>query len=339
MDKLESIMLADDGFNDLTIMKLLSALLNDLKIPVTSIQKDHVRFKPIGASTYGGYIYKSGVIVIFNEHFSPMITKTTSLREALKLLCRKSKFAYLPLYNAVCRYRTLYLLATGKVYEDVYGYDAVDGQQPILLGDVGTIVSELVSDDEISCYVDTRIPFKDSVYTKKISGETTIWDLAKLIRGVGAAGKALKEKTRYARRIDDKMHMPVILPNFHLAEMDGKFIKIPNNTVMLDFDLDKQGFDILQCARIRAIVEGMGETILVSASYTKGNFWAIMAASHPKCSYERLALGVMEAIEGRFDKVVLKLDKTSGRMNQMRFVLHDKYLLVKHPTMRFVDKS
>ena len=64
-----------------------------------------------------------------------------------------------------------------------------------------------------------------------------------------------------------------------------------------------------------------------------------MAASHPKCSYERLALGVMAVVESRFSKLNLKLDNTSGRMNQMRFVIHDQYSLVKHPTMKFVDKA
>lgn len=337
MDRLESIMLADGGFNGGTIMKLIASLLNDLKIPVMSLQTDHVRFKPIGASTYGGYIYKSGVVVIFNEHYAPLSKKTSSLKDVLKELCRKSKFAYLPLYNAVCRFRTLYLLSTGKDYEEIYGYDSTEDPTSLVASESSVVRSEILAEDEIACYVDTRLPFKDSVYAKKILGETTIWDLAKVIRGITSSGLALKEKTRYAKRINDKMHMPVILPNFHLAELDGVDVKIPNNTVMLDFDLDKQSIDIVKCSRIRAIIENMDETILVSASFTKGNFWAIVAASHPIYSYERLAMGIMTEVESRLGTLRVKLDRTSARMSQMRFVMHDKNLLIKHPTMKFVE--
>lgn len=337
MDKLESVILANDGFNDETIMKFIASLLADIKVPTTRIYDGHIRFRPIGASTYGGYIYKSGVVMIFNEHYAPFSKSKLSLADVLKELCRKSKYAYMPIYKQVCTRRALYLLSINKSYDEVYGFNDV-GNSDVVDSDVRA-VSRIIPEDALSCYVDSRIPFKNSMFDKKVRGETTLWDLAALMRGTSAKSRDLESKTKYARSqgTSGKLSMPVVYPNFHLVEVDGKFIRMPNHLVMLDFDLRKQGFSTIKCRRIRAIIENMEESILVCDSFTKGNFWAIVAASEPMVNYKTLASAVMSNIESRLGASNVVLDRTSARITQMRFVIFDKNTVIKHPTMRFVE--
>lgn len=335
MDMLESIMASDGGFNEYTIMKLIGRMLGELNIPVSKIEGDSMRFRPIGASTFGGYIYKSGVIMIFNEHTSPFSKSKLCMKEAIMEMCRKTSGQARCLCKEIERQRTLYLIKLRKSYEDVYGSN---GDQNNLILDKMPINVADIPEEEMTCYMDTRLPFKNSLLSKVISGETTIWDVLTLIRGKSKGGERLKALTKKARGIKEgKLMLPVIYPNFHIMEIERSFKRWPNRVVTLDFDLNKQGISLKKSFDIRSAVEGFDETICTCESFTMGNFWALVAIDEPRTNYESVAIKVIKEVQSRLNIFRVEVDKSAGRMTQARVVVTDETAMIKHPTSRFTE--
>lgn len=324
------------GFDEMTISRTLAMMLNQLKVP--TIECDNViKFRPIGASTFGGYIYRSGVIMIFNDHRSPFSSSKVSLRDALKELSHKSRYGYMALYKKIERDRAMWLISTGQKYEDVYGYDGMDDRPGGTMCDV-KLRSEQIPDEEMSAYMDIRFPFRNSIFQKFNEGETTLWEIFKIINGGSRTSKQLERQTEAARREGEKLSLPVIYPNYHTFESDGKIHKVPNRCAMLDFDLKKQGVDIIKAKRIRAQVSCMPETICVCESFTQGNFWALMALGDIVSDYKSLSNAVCDDIERRLSVYGVQIDRTSCSIKQARFVVYDRNSVIKHPSARFEER-
>ena len=179
----ETIKEGHGGFDEMTVSRTIAMMLNQMKIPTVECGKV-IKFRPQGASTFGGYIYRSGVIMIFNDHYAPFSSNKVSLRDALKELSHKSHYGYIPLYKQIERDRAMWLIETGQKYEDVYGYDGMDGSVAQTVTDVRVVV-QAISDEEMASYVDTRFPFRNSIFQKFNEGETTLWEIFKVINGSG----------------------------------------------------------------------------------------------------------------------------------------------------------
>ena len=325
------------GFDEMTISRTLALMLNQLKVP--TIECDNViKFRPIGASTFGGYIYRSGVIMIFNDHRSPFSSSKVSLKDALKELSHKSRYGYMALYKKIERDRAMWLISTGQKYEDVYGYDGMDDKPGGTIADV-KLRSEQIPDEEMSAYMDIRFPFRNSIFQKFNEGETTLWEILRIVNGSTRASKSLERQTIGARREGEKLSLPVIYPNYHTFDSDGKIHKVPNRCVILDFDLKKQGFDETKSRRIRSQVSCMQETICVCESFTSGNFWALVALGDTFSSYKSVANAVCDEIERRLSVYAVQLDRSSCSMKQARFLVYDKNALIKHPSMCFEERE
>lgn len=326
------------GFDEMTISRTIAMMLNQLKIPTIESGKV-IKFRPKGASSFGGYIYRSGVIVIFNEHYAPFSTNKLSLKAVLKELMHKSHYGYLPLYKQIERERAMWLIETGRKYEDVYGYDGMDdGAEDSLTNEVRLKVSA-VSDEQMTSYLDIRFPFRNSIFQKFNEGETTLWEILRIVSGNTRASKSLERQTIGARREGEKLSLPVIYPNYHTFESDGKIHKVPNRCVILDFDLKKQGFDATKSRRIRSQVSCMQETICVCESFTSGNFWALVALGDTFSTYKSVANAVCDEIERRLSVYAVQLDRSSCSMKQARFLVYDKNALIKHPSMCFEERE
>lgn len=326
------------GFDEMTVARTLAMMLNQMKIPTIESGK-LIKFRPQGASTFGGYIYRSGVIMIFNDHCAPFSSNKVSLRDALKELSHKSHYGYIPLYKQIERDRAMWLIQTGQKYEDVYGYDGMDdmgAKSPITKVDIGI---RAIPDEEMASYVDIRFPFRNSIFQKFNEGETTLWEIFRIINGSGRTSKQLEKQTNAARKENEKLSLPVIYPNYHTFESDGKIHKVPNRCVMLDFDLKKQGVDFIKCKRIRAQVACMQETICVCDSFTRGNFWALMALGDITSGHKSVANAVCDDVERRLSLYGIQIDRTSCVLNQARFVVYDKNAVIKHPSHCFIERG
>lgn len=326
------------GFDEMTVARTLAMMLNQMKIPTIESGKI-IKFRPQGASTFGGYIYRSGVIMIFNDHCAPFSSNKVSLRDALKELSHKSHYGYIPLYKQIERDRAMWLIQTGQKYEDVYGYDGMDdtgAKSPITKVDIGI---RAIPDEEMASYVDIRFPFRNSIFQKFNEGETTLWEIFRIINGSGRTSKQLEKQTNAARKENEKLSLPVIYPNYHTFESDGKIHKVPNRCVMLDFDLKKQGVDFIKCKRIRAQVACMQETICVCDSFTRGNFWALMALGDITSGHKSVANAVCDDVERRLSLYGIQIDRTSCVLNQARFVVYDKNAVIKHPSHCFIERG
>lgn len=332
----ETIKEGHGGFDEMTVSRTIAMMLNQMKIPTVECGKV-IKFRPQGASTFGGYIYRSGVIMIFNDHYAPFSSNKVSLRDALKELSHKSHYGYIPLYKQIERDRAMWLIETGQKYEDVYGYDGMDGSVAQTVTDVRVVV-QAISDEEMASYVDTRFPFRNSIFQKFNEGETTLWEIFKVINGSGRTSKQLEKQTNAARKEGEKLSLPVIYPNFHTFESDGKIHKVPNRCVILDFDLKKQGFDLIKSKRIRAQVTCMQETICVCESFTRGNFWALVALGDTFSNHRSVANAVCEEIERRLSVYKVQMDRSSCVLNQARFVVYDKNAVIKHPSSCFTER-
>ena len=332
----ETIKEGHGGFDEMTVSRTIAMMLNQMKIPTVECGKV-IKFRPQGASTFGGYIYRSGVIMIFNDHYAPFSSNKVSLRDALKELSHKSHYGYIPLYKQIERDRAMWLIETGQKYEDVYGYDGMDGSVAQTVTDVRVVV-QAISDEEMASYVDTRFPFRNSIFQKFNEGETTLWEIFKVINGSGRTSKQLEKQTNAARKEGEKLSLPVIYPNFHTFESDGKIHKVPNRCVILDFDLKKQGFDLIKSKRIRAQVTCMQETICVCESFTRGNFWALVALGDTFSNHRSVANAVCEEIERRLSIYNVQMDRSSCVLNQARFVVYDKNAVIKHPSSCFAER-
>lgn len=327
------------GFDEMTVARTLAMMLNQMKIPTIESGKI-IKFRPQGASTFGGYIYRSGVIMIFNDHCAPFSSNKVSLRDALKELSHKSHYGYIPLYKQIERDRAMWLIETGQKYEDVYGYDGMDDTN----GHGGEIsrvnlVVQAISDEEMASYVDIRFPFRNSIFQKFNEGETTLWEIFRIINGNSRTSRQLEKQTIAARKENEKLSLPVIYPNYHTFESDGKTHKVPNRCVMLDFDLKKQGIDFVKCKRIRAQVSCMQETICVCESFTRGNFWALMALGDITSSHKSVANAVCDDVERRLSLYGIQIDRSSCVLNQARFIVNDKSAVIKHPSHCFAERS
>lgn len=325
----------------MTVSRTIAMMLNQMKIPTIESGKV-IKFRPQGASSFGGYIYRSGVIMIFNDHYAPFSSNKVSLRDALKELSHKSHYGYIPLYKQIERDRAMWLIETGQKYEDVYGYDGMDGtsgaasSQPVVKV---SIYEQTVPDEEMASYVDIRFPFRNSIFQKFNEGETTLWEIFRIINGANRTSKQLEKQTSAARKEGEKLSLPVIYPNYHTFESDGKTHKVPNRCVILDFDLQKQGFDLIKCKRIRSQVTCMPETICVCESFTRGNFWALVALGDTVSNHRSVANAVCDDIEKRLSVYNVEIDRSSCVLNQARFVVYDRNAMIKHPSMCFVEKS
>lgn len=326
------------GFDEMTISRTIAMMLNQLKVPTIECGK-LIKFRPNGASSFGGYIYRSGVIMIFNDHYAPFSGNKVSLKDALKELMHRSHYGYMPLYKQIERDRAMWLMQTGQTYEDVYGYDGMDNacKTGIANGEV-KIVSHAIPDEQMASYVDIRFPFRNSIFQKFNEGETTLWEMFRIINGNGKTSKQLERQTNGARREGEKLSLPVIYPNFHTFESEGKVHKVPNRCIMLDFDLRKQGFDYVKCKRVRSQVACMQETICVCDSFTVGNFWALLALGDIQSDYKSVANAVCAEIETRLSIYGVQLDRTSCSINQARFVVHDRNAIIKHPAVCFEER-
>ena len=336
----ETIKEGHGGFDEMTVSRTLAMMLNQMKIPTIESGKV-IKFRPQGASSFGGYIYRSGVIMIFNDHYAPFSSNKVSLKDALKELSHKSHYGYIPLYKQIERDRAMWLIATGQKYEDVYGYDGMDStsgtaSQPIT--EVQLAV-KAIPDEEMASYVDIRFPFRNSIFQKFNEGETTLWEIFRIINGSNRTSKQLENHTKHARKENEKLSLPVIYPNYHTFESDGKTHKVPNRCVILDFDLKKQGFDLVKCKRIRAQVTCMNETICVCESFTSGNFWALVALGDTVSNHKSVANAVCNDIEKRLSVYNVQLDRSSCVLNQARFVVYDRNAVIKHPTCCFAEKE
>lgn len=325
------------GFDEMTISRTLAMILNQMKVPTIESGKI-IKFRPVGASTFGGYIYTSGVIMIFNDHFSPFSSNKISLKDALKELSHKSHYGYIPLYKKIERDRAMWLMKTGQKYEDVYGYDGMgETKQDEIVRKIA-IRSEAIPDEEMASYVDIRFPFRNSIFQKFNEGETTLWELFKIINGCTKTSKQLENQTLAARRCEEKLSLPVAYINYHTFESDGKVHKVPNRCAIMDFDLKKQGFDIVKSRRIRSQVSCMPETICVSESFTKGNFWSVMAIGDYESSHKDVSSAICDDLERRLSVYGVQLDRSSCSLNQARFLTYDKNAIIKHPSSRFVER-
>lgn len=333
-DKYNQVKSGNGGFDDMTVARTIALMLNSMRVP-TLESGGMIRFKPMGASSFGGYIYKSGVIMIFNEHLAPFESNKVSLKEVLKTLMHKSNFGFMALLKKIEIDRAMWLMETGKTYDEVFGFEGYDvdlkaSQKPM-------VRSQSIPDDEVKSYTEIIVPIRDSVFQKFDETETTVWEIANIITGCGRGGKELENKTRTCRKANEKLGLPVIFTNFHyMTDIEGKRLVIPNRCVTLDFDLAKQGFDFEKCKRIRDTVSCMAETILVAESFTKGNFWALMAAGEFG-SYKKFSEETCFEVEQRLSEFAVVLDKTSCRIKQPRFVSHDKHAIVKFPSRRFFE--
>lgn len=327
------------GFNDMTVCRTLAMMLSQMKIP--TIEADSViKFRPNGSSSFGGYIYRSGVIMIFNDHTAPFSTNKLSLKDALRELLHKTKFGYMAIYKQIERDRAIWLMSNGKKYEDVYGYDAdFDAEDGTKLQNniKVNIKVQPIPEDEMPSYLDTRFVYKNSIYQKFYNGETTLWEIFKLIKGKNRTGRTLERQTSYARENGEKLSLPVIYPNFHTFDSDGKVFRVPNRVAMLDFDLVKQGVDLLKSKRIRAQVSCMKETICVCDSFTTGNFWALMALGDIKSKYKIFTNCVCGEIERRLSVFNIQIDRCGTVLKQARFLVHDANSIIKHPSARFYE--
>ena len=326
------------GFNDMTISRTLAMMLNQMKIP-TIEAGGVIKFRPKGASSFGGYIYKSGVVMIFNEHTTPFSKDKVSLRDALKELSHKSRYGYIPLYKQIERDRAIWLMEVGQKYEDVYGYDGigdnnVEDDSPKKV----KVLSKAIPDEEITSYLDIRFPFRNSIFQKFNEGETTLWEIFRLINGSVGNSPVLQKQTLYARREGEKLSLPVIYPNYHTFDCDGRTQKVPNRCVMLDFDLEKQGVDKIKGRRIRSHITCMEETVCVCDSFTSGNFWALVAIGDTASKYKDVANAVCEDVEKRLAAYAVQLDRSCCVLSQARFVVYDKNAVIKHPSRRFVER-
>lgn len=326
------------GFNEMTISRTIAMMLNQMKVPTIEAGKV-IKFRPKGASSFGGYIYRSGVVVIFNEHCAPFSTNKLSLKAVLKELMHQSHYGYLPLYKQIERERAMWLIETEQKYEDVYGYDGMDGgAEDSPTNEVKLKVSP-VSDEQMTSYLDIRFPFRNSIFQKFNEGETTLWEILRIVNGSTRASKSLERQTIGARREGEKLSLPVIYPNYHTFDSDGKIHKVPNRCVILDFDLKKQGFDATKSRRIRSQVSCMQETICVCESFTSGNFWALVALGDTFSTYKSVANAVCDEIERRLSVYAVQLDRSSCSMKQARFLVYDKNALIKHPSMCFEERE
>lgn len=335
----ETIKEGHGGFDEMTVSRTLAMMLNQMKIPTIECGKV-IKFRPQGASSFGGYIYRSGVIMIFNDHHAPFSSNKVSLRDALKELSHKSHYGYIPLYKQIERDRAMWLIETEQKYEDVYGYDGMDGTsnssaQP--LKEV-QVVTQAIPDEEMASYVDIRFPFRNSIFQKFNEGETTLWEIFRIISGCNRTSKQLEKQTNAARREGEKLSLPVIYPNYHTFESEGKIHKVPNRCAILDFDLKKQGFDLVKCRRIRAQVTCMQETICVCESFTSGNFWALVALGDTFSNHRCVANAVCDEIERRLSVYNVQIDRSSCVLNQARFVVYDKNSVIKHPSSCFSER-
>lgn len=326
------------GFDEMTISRTIAMMLNQLKVPTIESGKV-IKFRPKGASSFGGYIYRSGVIVIFNEHYAPFSTNKLSLKAALKELMHQSHYGYLPLYKQIERERAMWLIETGQKYEDVYGYDGMDGGAEDSSTNEVKLKVSAVSDEQMTSYLDMRCPFRNSIFQKFNEGETTLWEILRIVNGSTRTSKSLERQTVGARREGEKLSLPVIYPNYHTFESDGKIHKVPNRCVILDFDLKKQGFDATKSRRIRSQVSCMQETICVCESFTSGNFWALVALGDTFSTYKSVANAVCDEIERRLSVYAVQLDRSSCSMKQARFLVYDKNALIKHPSMCFEERE
>lgn len=332
----DSILYGYNGFNDMTVSRTIAALLNRMSIPTVE-SGGIIKFRPKGASTFGGYIYKSGVITIFNDHLAPFGSNKVSFRDVLKTLMRRSSYGYAALYKRMERDRAMYLLSIGKKYEDVYGYEdeiiagAEDSGRKIIVG------SEAIPEESVTSYMDLRLPFRNSIFDKLDSDETTLWSIFELITDRGVKGKALSQKTDAARKDNQKLSLPVIYPNYHTFNDEGKRYIVPNRCVCLDFDLVKQGIVGTKAEHLRAKVSCMAETICVSSSFTKGNFWALVAIGDYRADYRSFANAVCDDIERRLEVYHVELDRACCTLKQARVLVSDKTAVIKSPSNRFFE--
>lgn len=335
----ETIKEGHGGFDEMTVSRTLAMMLNQMKIP-TIESGNIIKFRPQGASSFGGYIYRSGVIMIFNDHYAPFSSNKVSLRDALKELSHKSHYGYIPLYKQIERDRAMWLIETGQKYEDVYGYDGMDdstGSSAQPVRDV-RVVTQAIPDEEMASYVDIRFPFRNSIFQKFNEGETTLWEMFRIISGSNRTSKQLEKQTGAARKEGEKLSLPVIYPNYHTFESDGKIHKVPNRCVILDFDLKKQGIDNVKAKRIKAQVTCMQETICVCESFTRENFWALVALGDIVSSHKSVANAVCEEIERRLSVYSVQIDRSSCALSQARFVVFDKNAVIKHPSFCFTER-
>lgn len=327
------------GFDDMTVSRTIAMMLNQLKVPTIESSKI-IKFRPKGASTFGGYIYRSGVIMIFNDHCAPFGTNKVSLKDALKTLLHHSHYGYIPLYKQIERDRAIWLMQIGKKYEEVYGYDGMDDTTGTTKEDLNVdvrVVTKPVPDEQISSYIDIRFPYRNSIFQKFNEGETTLWEIFRIINGSNRTSKQLERQTIAARKEDEKLSLPVIYPNYHTFESEGRVHKVPNRCVMLDFDLKKQGFDRVKCKRIRAQVACMPETICVCDSFTEGNFWALVALGDTFSNHRSVANAICAEVEKRLSVYAVQLDRSSCVLRQARFLVYDRLAVIKHPTNCFVE--
>jgi hypothetical protein len=325
------------GFDEMTVSRTLAMMLNQIKVPTIESGKV-IKFRPSGASSFGGYIYRSGVVMIFNEHTAPFGNNKVSLKDALKTLLHKSHYGYIPLYKKIERDRAMWLMQTGQKYEDVYGYDGMDGNC-----NVGDCCAEVkirtcaVPDEQMASYLDMRFPYRNSIFQKFNEGETTLWEIFRIINGNGKTTKNLAKQTEYARREGEKLSLPVIYPNYHTFVSENKIHKVPNRCVTLDFDLAKQGIDTMKARRIRSQVTCMSETICVCESFTKGNFWALCALGDTQSNHRAVANAVCDEVERRLSIYQVQIDRASCVLSQARFVVYDRAAVIKHPASCFYE--
>lgn len=322
------------GFNEMTVCRTIALMLGQFKVP-TIESNNVVKFKPIGSSTFGGYIYRSGVIMIFNDHTAPFSTSKLSLKDALKELMHKTRFGFMALYKQIERDRAIWLMKIGKTYEDVFGYEgelAEGGREPDKRVKIRV---QPIPEDEISGYADTRFVYKNSIYQKFYDGETTLWDTFRLIQGKKRSARSLERQTNYARENKQKTSLPVIYPNFHVFSE----FRVPNRLTMLDFDLIKQGVDLIKAKRIRDTVSCMPEIICVCDSFTNGNFWALAAIGETVSKYREFSEAVCDEIEKRLAVFGIQIDRCGCLMKQARFLVHDADAIIKNPSRRFYEAS
>lgn len=337
---LEAVIMAHGGFNDMTICRVIGRLLNDIGVP-TLEAPNGIKFKPIGASTFGSYIYKSGVMMSFNEHHAPFSQQTLSLNDVLKELTHASRYGYLNVLRKLENMRSIYLCRLGKTFEEVYGSEISSkncniGSQTDIKS--VSIKSERIPEEEMSSYMALRVPYKNSLFSKSLDGETTIWNLMKLVRGFTKGSETLQSLTKaWRRQSNGKLNFPVIYPSYHLYEIAGKLHTQLNDCVLLDFDLVKQGFPLEASKRIRAIVESYPETICVASSFTDGNFWALVAIGETHSDRMSICDEVCRQVERRLEYFDCVIDRAGCRIKQARLVIYDKFAVIKNPTERFVE--
>lgn len=335
---LNAVLVAYGGFDDMTVCRFVGRLLNDIGVPTMETHIG-IKFKPIGGSTFGSYIYKSGVMKSFNEHHAPFSATTLSFQEVLKELSHTSKYGYLAVYNKIENLRTIYLCKIQKTFEQVYGATDCTPQTKSDRPKCTEVRSEGIPEEEMTSYTALRIPYKNSLFSKSLDGETTIWSIMKLIRGMSKGSAVLQKLTqKWREQTNGKHNFPVIYPNYHLYEINGELYPHHNDLVVLDFDLIKQGFSVSESRRIRSIVESYAETICVAESYTRGNFWALVAMG--ECRGDRQSVGdaVCSEIERRLEYFGCRIDRAGCRVKQARLVIYDRYAVIKNPTERFVEK-